>query len=111
MTDIYINNIGIIFINQNKQYSKIYFNSKDEFNRKKINSFKKEKEELINENIIIKKEFEFCMKMWTINNSSSTKILNKFLKDKNQIENIIIKNKKRINYLDKLIQNILINTR
>jgi len=107
MKDIYINNIGIIFINNDITYNKTYINDADKFNKKKINSLKKEKEELINENIIIKKEFQFCMKMWTINHSSSTKLVNKFLKEKLKIENIIINNKKNILYLDKMINNLL----
>ena len=85
MKDIYINNIGIIFIHSKKKYNKKYLNNKDKFNKNKINIFKKQKDELIKENIIIKKEFEFCMKKWTINHSSSSKIIDQFLKQKIKI--------------------------
>ena len=104
MKDIYINNIGIIFINKNSKYNRTYLNDKDKFNKNKINIFKKQKEELINENIIIKNEFKFYMKKWTINHSSSSKIIDDFLKQKLEIENILLFNKKQINYLDNIIK-------
>jgi hypothetical protein len=102
--DIYINNIGIIFINNNSKYNTIYLNDKHKFNKNKINNFKKQKEDLIQYNNIIKNEFKICMKNWTINHSSSSKILDEFIKEKLIIENIIIQNKNIIKNLDNLIK-------
>lgn len=107
MEDLYINNIGIIFINRKNKYNKNYLNKKDKFNKNKIKNFKKEKKNLINENMIIKNEFNFAMKNWSINHSSSDKILNTFIKEKNKIENIIKNNNKKIEYIDNLITSLI----
>lgn len=109
MKDIYINNVGIIFINKKNKNNTVFLNSRDNFNKNKINTLKIEKKELINENNIIRNEFVFCIKKWTINHSASTKIVNNYLKEKKKIEDIIINNKKRILYLDKMINNLLNN--
>jgi len=106
MKDIYINNIGIIFINNNSKYSRIYINDKDKFNKNKINNLKKQKQELIQYNNTIKNEFKICMKNWTINHSSSSKIIDEFIKEKLIIENIIIQNNNTINNFDNIIESL-----
>ena len=106
MKDIYINNIGIIFINKNSKYNTTYLNDKDKFNKNKINILQKQKKELLNENNLIKLQFKYYIKNWSINHSSSNKFIHKFLVEKSIIENLLKFNKKSIKNIDNTINSL-----